>query len=139
MSDKLEVKIDTSSINKVVKGMVRISKRVREAGYDGVEEFALAVLIRSEDLVPVDTGTLKASTFIDRTEEGVKFGYGGSNDKTNPKTGLKASEYMVQVHEDLEMRHPRGGQAKFFEIPLLELMAQLNDYIIQAIKRRLGI
>lgn len=133
MSDKLEIKFDMSDIKRVTKLLTRISVKAREKALDGMEEFAQDVLLESSDLVPVDTGTLRASTFIDKYEESITFGYGGSNDLVNPKTGQYASEYMDIVHEDLEMRHPNGGQAKFFEIPLLAKMGELNDYIRRAI------
>ena len=50
--------------------------------------------------------------------EGV-VGYGGNGDPVNPRTGRRASSYMVEVHEDLSVVHPTG-KAKFLEDPVRE-------------------
>lgn len=52
---------------------------------------------------------------------GWKRGLDGSittYDAVNPKSGLPASSYAAIVHEDLDMRHPGGGKAKFLEDPV---------------------
>lgn len=80
------------------------------------------ILQMSNDNVPVDTGTLQSSGFYRVTLRGdVKsyvyegvVGYGGNGDPVNPKTGKHASEYMLEVHEDLSVPH-RNGSAKFLE------------------------
>ena len=67
--------------------------------------------ISQRDYVPVDTGALRASGFIEDPQlrpGGASFaiGFRGS-----------AAPYAVIVHEDLTKRHP-VGQAKYLEIPL---------------------
>lgn len=74
--------------------------------------------------VPVDTSTLALSQFWEvngnyKTGWDATIGYGGNGDPVNPKTGRKASSYMVAVHEDLAARHPHG-KAKFLEDPIRE-------------------
>lgn len=79
--------------------------------------------------VPKDTNTLLMSAFYDvsrRTDVSASsyvyeaiLGYGGNGDPVNPKTGQRASSYMVKVHEDLTVEHPTG-KAKFLEDPLRE-------------------
>jgi hypothetical protein len=74
--------------------------------------------------VPVDTLTLMSSQFWEVTgnyKEGWEavIGYGGNGDPVNPKTGRRASSYMVAVHEDLSAVHIHG-KAKFLEDPLRE-------------------
>ena len=73
--------------------------------------------------VPKDTYTLLMSAFYEvsrRTDTSAStyayeaiIGYGGNGDPVNPKTGRRASSYMVEVHEDLSVYHPTG-KAKFF-------------------------
>lgn len=78
--------------------------------------------------VPRDTDTLANSQFWEVTgnyREGWegKIGYGGNGNPVNPKTGQRASQYMVAVHEDLTARHPIG-KAKFLEDPIREYAAE---------------
>lgn len=87
------------------------------------------ILEMSRAEVPKDTSTLLASAFYEvrrRSDtaattwayEGT-VGYGGNGDPVNPKTGRRASSYMVKVHEDLSVFHPTG-KAKFLEDPVRE-------------------
>jgi len=69
------------------------------------------ILDASQLLVPVETGALRASGRVEETEDGAEVIYG--NDMVN---------YALYVHEDLQARHPRGGQAKYLEQPALEIM-----------------
>lgn len=79
--------------------------------------------------VPKDTFTLLISAFYEvsrRTDTSATtfayeaiIGYGGNGDPINPKTGKRASSYMVKVHEDLNVFHPTG-KAKFLEDPVRE-------------------
>lgn len=79
--------------------------------------------------VPKDTFTLLTSAFYEvtrRTDTSAStwayeaiIGYGGNGDPINPKTGKRASSYMVKVHEDLNVFHPTG-KAKFLEDPVRE-------------------
>lgn len=76
-----------------------------------VYETASEIFNESQELVPVQFGTLRSSGFVSTPEISggdveVQIGYGGA-----------ASEYAVIVHEDLTMQHPRGGQAKYLESP----------------------
>lgn len=100
-------------------------------------EIASQVLTVSQrDYVPVETGALRASGFVEPpitrgAETSVTVGFGGP-----------AAPYAVIVHEDLTKRHP-VGQAKYLELPLraaLEgmpavLTQRQNDAIRQAFQR----
>lgn len=85
------------------------------------------ILKSSDSLVPRSTETLANSQFIKKEGNVVTLGYGGENDKVNPKTGKQASEYMIKVHEDLSFKHENGGQAKFLELPFLEEIDNLGN------------
>ena len=81
-----------------------------EGATEGAIEFALqAVMDTSQELVPVDTGALKASGFIQvfrmrSTIQGVAgYAAGGS------------PFYAALVHENLEFYHIPPTQAKFLE------------------------
>lgn len=87
------------------------------------------ILSNSMAEVPKDTYTLLLSAFYEvsrRTDTSAStydyeaiIGYGGNGDPVNPKTGRRASSYMVKVHEDLSVYHPTG-KAKFLEDPIRE-------------------
>jgi len=67
--------------------------------------------VAKQNYVPVDTGALRASGFVEvpkPTARGfaMEIGFGGPS-----------APYAVIVHEDLTKRHP-VGQAKYLEIPL---------------------
>lgn len=72
--------------------------------------------------VPRDTDTLAQSQFWEVTGNyrvgfSAVIGYGGNGDPINPRTGQRASSYMVAVHENLTANHPIG-KAKFLEDPV---------------------
>ena len=83
------------------------------------------IMDNSLSLVPRFTGTLASSAFWEvngSTKEGGfwgRFGYGENGNPINPISGLPASTYMVEVHENLRVRH-KNGIAKFLEIPARE-------------------
>jgi hypothetical protein len=72
--------------------------------------------------VPRDTDTLALSQYWEitghwQTGWTATIGYGGNGDPVNPKTGRKASEYALVVHEDLTALHIIG-KAKYLEDPV---------------------
>lgn len=96
---------------------------------------------KSLEQVPKDTETIAKSFFYvvrgSYQNATATIGYGGNGDPVNPKTGKRASEYMVKVHEDLEAQHPRGGKAKFFEDPLREYSRDHDATVALTIKYEL--
>lgn len=100
-----------------------IGKGSKKATIAACEE----ILGNSMAEVPTDTYTLLMSAFYEVTKRtDVSYnsfeaiiGYGGNGDPVNPKTGQRASSYMVKVHEDLSAYHPTG-KAKFLEDPVRE-------------------
>ena len=100
-----------------------LGKGTRKATIAACEE----ILGNSMAEVPKDTYTLLMSAFYEVTKrtdisspsfEAI-VGYGGNGDPVNPKTGRRASSYMVKVHEDLSAYHSTG-KAKFLEDPVRE-------------------
>lgn len=73
---------------------------------------------------PVRTGVLRNSgTVTGPDAEGtVVMSFGGA-----------AEAYAIEIHENLEMFHPRGGQAKFLESVVLESA----PYLAQRVAERL--
>lgn len=115
----------------------RVERGTKKATIAACEE----IKKRSLEQVPRDTETIAKSFFYEIHGSYRNFtatiGYGGNGDPVNPKTGKRASEYMVKVHEDLEARHPRGGKAKFFEDPLREYLRDHDATVGLIIKQEL--
>jgi hypothetical protein len=95
-----------AKLNAIAKGMAaEIPKALfQEASIEMTE---------SKRRVPVDTGVLRASGFVDKPElkggvHSITMAYGGA-----------ASEYALIVHEDLTAFHPHG-EAKYLESVLRE-------------------
>lgn len=97
----------------------KVGRATKKATIEACEE----ILKDSLEQVPRETETLASSAFYDIVGKGKDFsaviGYGGNGDPVNPKTGQKASDYAVVVHEDLEAQHPIG-KAKYLEDPIKE-------------------
>lgn len=87
-------------------------------------------IISEESLaqVPRYTDTLANSQFWEvtgyyKTGWSAIIGYGGNGDPINPITGQRASEYMMYVHERLDLYHPIG-KAKFLEDPIRDYVRE---------------
>ena len=99
---------------------------------------AEAIMEESMAEVPVETGALKASAFVEIDHEGnATFGYGGGNIQTNPKSGILTEEYMLSVHERLDVIHP-NGKAKFLEDPVRRHEQKMESTLAARLRRYLG-
>lgn len=99
------------------------------------------IMTESKSEVPIDTGSLKDSGFVDPpTISGnnisVKLGYGGKHVQVNPKTGQLTTIYAIIVHEDTQTNHARG-KAKYLIDPINRRKDQMLDRLNQAILRLL--
>ena len=99
------------------------------------------VIQDSVPLVPVDTGSLRASNYVAEPEiKGntvhVEAGYGGVATKINPKTLEPTTVYALQVHENLEAHHPTG-QAKFLSTPFEEHYGGMTQRIAADTQREM--
>lgn len=74
----------------------------------------------SAPLVPVDEGDLIGSAYIEKTDDGVAFGY--------------SEDYALEVHEDLDAYHD-DGQAKFLEQPYNEMKPSIASTLIEVVKK----
>lgn len=98
----------------------KVGRNTRKATIEACKEISEESLRQ----VPRDTSTLASSQFWDVTGTYKlgwygTIGYGGNGNPINPKNGHAASDYMVDVHEDLSVYH-KVGKAKFLEDPIRE-------------------
>lgn len=91
-----------------------------------VAELKDTVLPASQELVPVDTGALKASGFVD--------GPAGGGGTVSAEIGYD-TPYATKQHEDLSLNHPNGGEPKFLETPLHQWA---EGAAVRVVRRALG-
>lgn len=84
---------------------------------------------KSHENVPVLTTALRESGYVNGPLEVgpiVKFAIGYD------------THYALLQHENLDFNHPRGGRAKYLEIPLGEALTKMPERVANGINRRLG-
>ena len=74
-------------------------------------KIALAILDRAQTKVPVDTGFLKSTGRVKQIKDGFEVVYD--------------ADYAIYVHEDIDAKHPNGGQAKYLEEAYYEVMSEV--------------
>lgn len=111
-------------LNDIIKGVKNATPR---AIIDALEP----IKTRSQELVPIDTGALKRSFFIETRQhtEGtdVAMGYGKAG---NPW-------YAALVHENLFFRHAKGKSAKFLEIAINENIDKFRSRLVYNVQYNL--
>lgn len=119
----------------------RFQEKLVEQGTEIVREAKM--------LCPVETGNLRASGRVELlsagvTSFGVNLSFGGEAGSGNVDGESNAADvdYAVIVHEDMTMRHPNGGQAKFLEQPWLEAQPQKLEeqkQVVRDVLREVGL
>ena len=119
----------------------QLLRKLRQGQIEGglsIREQAEEIMGNSHSQVPEDTGALAAAGFVDARNAGadarVRIGYDGS--RLNTKSGKTVSSYIMQVHERLDIHHPKGN-AKFFEGPILQYIPKFEPTIAAALRRAL--
>lgn len=118
----MAIEIRITGIEAVNARLAVLAEQHRDAAVAALREEAETIMTTSKRLVPVDTGVLRESGFVDAVDEGVRLAYGGA-----------ASGYAIYVHENLEARHP-VGQAKYLEQPVLEALPGLAGRVAAVIR-----
>lgn len=109
-------------------------RRMSRAGGDEALGRALyregeAIMAKSKEIVPVDTGVLRSTgRVIPPVQRGgetvVALGFGGPS-----------APYAARQHEDLSLRHKPGQQAKYLEQPAVEAVPGMADRIADEIEQ----
>ena len=86
-----------------------IAAKVRANIEDALAEGAQIILDRSNEVVPKESGDLAASGSVNKGAAG-----------TNTVAIRYDSVYAHWIHENIQFKHPSGGQAKFLEMAMLE-------------------
>lgn len=95
---------------------------LEKATQEGLRDAGRAVLKRARDLSPTDSGDSDKSGFM-------------TVDDLTLQVGFKSLVSRLQ-HENLDWKHPDGGQAKFLETAADEI--QVEEYIAARVRKALG-
>jgi hypothetical protein len=103
-----------------------------------LQQEADAILEASQPLVPVDTGSLRASGKVDPlvitgsvAQSSVR--YGG----TIGVQGRVPERYAARIEFDVTLRHPRGGQAHFLSEPTFAATSGMLARIAEQVRNAL--
>lgn len=127
---KISLTVDSKQLEAYLE---RTVVNVRRTATKWVRAEAESILQDSLQQVPVDTGTLADSAYIEEQPDGsyvIGYGHGGMN----PKSNALPEDYMIKQHEDLSLNHPGGGKAKFLEDPAREHGVNMELKAARAIK-----
>jgi hypothetical protein len=109
--------------------LLMLSRGSREAAIEGVDIFGNTEMNEMQARVPVKTGELKSSGYVDRpVVRGTHI---------TQEMGFTAEHAMV-VHEDLEAFH-YNGEAKFMESVHNESEPYFATRVGNYVKRKLGL
>ena len=120
-------KFEAPNLKKIVAALTGSGGDEEQAVGRALFEGGNEIMTTSKDkFVPVDTGALKNSGFVDfpqvsRSKVTVTLKYGGP-----------ASSYAAIVHEDLQATHT-VGQPKYLERPVLEAIDDVGDKVNEAV------
>lgn len=121
-----------SSMQNIVKEYVRWIQHMEGNTAEVLQEALDPTMQLSKELVPVDTGDLKESAFLEvsnfRGNPRVDMGYG--------KGGHP--DYAVMVHENPDMYHKAPTQYKFLQKPLEEDFENVKQRVVDGLKKISG-
>jgi len=123
------VKVTRKSSVPIARLLSRYGDKAVDALKAEMYQEAEGIMAQSKELVPVDTGVLRGSGFVELPKvEGdrvhVDLGYGGA-----------ASGYALIVHENLDAFHP-NGIAKFLEMPFNEALNGMAGRVARGIRTK---
>jgi hypothetical protein len=95
--------LELQGINDVIKNFEKINRMVEQNLTESLKKGGDMILKESNSLAPRDTGNMIRESDVKEVAP-LDFQVRYNED------------YALYVHEDLEARHPNGGQAKFLQI-----------------------
>lgn len=107
-----------SELNKI---LIVLPKVATEAAMAELERVGNDLQAKASQLAPVDTGDLRGSGFTETDGKNVTVGF--------------ESEYALKQHENLNYRHPKGGEAKYLETPYKENLKKYVGAVGDAIRK----
>lgn len=110
--------IDVRGVNKIIARMETLEQALINFTEHALEQEAKDTIEEARPMVPMDTGALRSSGFVEEPERhvsqvNVTAGY-GRDDVINPIHGNPTSNYAWDQHETMEYYHD-DGEAKYLE------------------------
>lgn len=159
MKDKTIFELDVEELEKSVKetekALERAGEMIFKAARGEMVKIVFDLLGRAMRRAPVREGYLRGSGLakIDKAKVAHTEKAGETarvvKDYLQGRTGLEKfidelvgevvfnTEYATYQHEELELKHPKGGEAKYLQKPLYENADNYVQGIARAIKREL--
>jgi hypothetical protein len=124
-------------------------KEIQGYTAEALTDVAFSLLGDAVLLAPVDTGDLRGSGFVEIDGKEVAHGVprkgnkegkvaitGNAPNKTDMTATIGfATPYAVRQHEELEYRHPQGGQAKYLEQPFKENADKYIKHLAASVRK----
>jgi hypothetical protein len=140
---------DVTGDREIIRDMLALGKAGPELGKEVLDETAERIAAKARTVTPVDDidgGDLRdsirvtkaRSTAAGRISAGIVAGGDPLSRLVSEKGHKQPGAYAIIVHEDMTMRHPNGGQAKFIEMPYLEEAPKVPDALKAKIDRAHG-
>ena len=131
--------INVFGITEVKNGMILNKDKMIAAINSAMYDSANDVLNNAMNLVPMETGTLKASGNVtskpSKAEVHTKISVSFGGATTGAPSG---ANYAIYVHENLGANHSppkfQGGQAKYLEQPFLEETSKWPSDLVKRIR-----
>lgn len=138
MPDGIDIEFAFGDFNRLLR---EIERKVKGAAVPIAHEVGSRILYISNTMVPTLTGTLLSSGYyeVSTTTVGpeVIVSYGGNGDPINPLSKRRASEYFIEVHENLDAFH-KNGEAKFLEKAITAYRMAMDAEINAIARKYLG-
>lgn len=139
MGNFIEVKVE--GLDQVKARLAAFVTKYPEQVKSSLKTEAELIMTDSKKEVPVDTGSLRSSGFVDQPKQtgqtiSIKLGYGGIATKINPKSGEITAVYAIYVHENMNVHH-EVGKAKFLQDPIYKAKNRMLFRIASRVKRLL--
>ena len=122
------ISMKVTKVKPVIDDLKKLNVEIDRALAEALLTTAHHIAGQADELVPVDTGALKSSQDVTHPK--------GTSQTMNSRItyGGPSASYALEVHENLAMNHPRGGQAKFLEEPFLKETADWPEPIATRLK-----
>ncbi len=122
---------DVTGDREIIRDMLALGQDGIQLGKQALDETAAKIAAKAKALCPVDDvdgGDLRDSirttkaraTVAGRISAGIVAGGTPLSRLVSEKGHKEPGSYAIVIHEDMTLRHPNGGQAKFIEQPWLE-------------------
>ena len=112
------------SIEDISNNLNRIKNNAQNNVKMAVYDCVLDLRGKAQRMAPVDRGVLRGSA---------SSSVSGTGTKITGEVGF-GEDYALEQHENLFFNHPKGGQAKYLEKPLMENATNYKQHIADAVR-----